>query len=533
MTLRFKQLTIPLNQDFDDSHVPRYLCEHLKIPEDALRFFSIRKKSLDARQKRRIVYHFQVDFSIDDEENLLSRHGSVLEMIAPQSDPHPLEGLKLPKGLFAHPPLIVGSGPAGIFAALVLAEAGQPAIVIERGEAVEQRFRTVNRLRRHGQFNPESNYCYGEGGAGTFSDGKLTCGRNHPLIRYLFQSWVRFGAPPDILYDAHPHMGTDNLMRIAINMRKYLVSQGTRFIFNRSLQDFKELQQGSARYRCVFDDSSALDTSHIILAIGHSARDTYKMLLSKGFAMKQKPFAMGVRLEHPQEDINKIQFGSCNYLPAAEYKLVSEQGDRGVWTFCMCPGGSLLPTGAEPGHLAINGMSYHARRSGFANAAVVVNVRREDYDQGHPLDGAKYQASIERAAFKEGGSNYHAPAQRLADFLKGCQSKGELRSSYTPGIAPGRLDLILPSFIVESLRGALKEYNKKMPGFISQHAYVIGTETKTSSPIMMPRTETLESESHPGIYPAGEGGGFAGGIVSAALDGVKVARALLLANADP
>lgn len=529
MTLRFKQLTIPITTEFHDDQVKQHLCQQLNISEDSIRSLSIRKKSLDARQKRRLVYHFQIDFMTDDEPLLQAKFSRDLETVSPAHDPHPLEGMSLPKKRFPLPPVIIGSGPAGIFAALVLAEAGQPAIVIERGEAVEQRFRTVNLLRRRGIFNAQSNYCYGEGGAGTFSDGKLSCGRNHPLIRYLFQSWVRFGAPPDILYDAHPHMGTDNLMRIAINMRKYLMALGTRFMFNHELTDIVQTS-GVHPYQCRLNDDTNIDCKHIILAIGHSARDTYQMLLAKGFAMQAKPFAIGVRLEHPQEDINKIQYGNCTFLPAAEYKLVSQQGDRGIWTFCMCPGGNLLPTGAEPGHLAINGMSYHGRNSGYANAAVVVNVRREDFYQGHPLDGARFQAAIERAAFKVGGSNYHAPAQRLNDFLKGRESTGALSSSYTPGIAAGRLDLILPKFVVNSLQAALYEYNKKMPGFIGQQAYVIGTETKTSSPIIMPRSETFESMSHPGIYPTGEGAGFAGGIVSAALDGVKVARALLMSS---
>jgi uncharacterized FAD-dependent dehydrogenase len=386
--------------------------------------------------------------------------------------------------------------------------------------------RTVHRLLRNSDFNNESNYCYGEGGAGTFSDGKLTCGRNHPLIRYLFEQWVRFGAPDEILYDAHPHIGTDYLMIIAKRTRQHLETLGTQFLFNKRFVTF-ESGGAHARYTVTLHDGTRLDTDHLVLAIGHSARETYQMLLDKGLAIGPKPFAIGARFEHPQDVIDKIQFGSCTVLPAAEYKLAAQAEGRGIWTFCMCPGGHLMPTGAQAGHLAINGMSYHARNSGFANAAVVVNVTREDFYRGHPLDGMHFQAAIERAAFAAGGGNYFSPAQRLTDFLKARDSKGTLSSSYKPGVTNARLDKILPDFVVNSLRGALTEYNKRMQGFLSPEAIVAGVETKTSAPIVMHRDKGLQSESHPGIFPAGEGAGFAGGIVSAALDGVKIGRAVV------
>jgi uncharacterized FAD-dependent dehydrogenase len=270
-----------------------------------------------------------------------------------------------------------------------------------------------------------------------------------------------------------------------------------------------------------------LQTDHLIVAVGHSARDTYEMLLENGVAIAPKPFAMGARFEHPQETINKIQYGQCDLLPAAEYKLAAHKGDRGIWTFCMCPGGHLLPTNAQANHLAINGMSYYARNSSFANAAVVVNVMRQDFFKGHPLDGMHFQAAVERLAFEEGGGNYHAPAQRLIDFMSGQKSRGTLKSSYEPGIQSSRLDKILPTFIVDALRQAVGEYNQKMRGFLHPEAMVVGVETKTSSPIVMTRDKSLQSVSHPGFFPTGEGAGFAGGIVSAALDGVRVGRAVM------
>ena len=282
----------------------------------------------------------------------------------------------------------------------------------------------------------------------------------------------------------------------------------------------------SAKYVVTFEGGLELPTDDLIIAIGHSARDTYKNLLDLGLMMSPKPFAIGARIEHPQEDIDRIQYGSCKILPSAEYKLRAQKDGRGIWTFCMCPGGHLLPTNASPGHLAINGMSYHSRSSNFANAAVVVNVMREDFDTGHPLDGMRFQEQLEQRAFKAGGGNYFAPAQRLTDFLKGKETTSEMKSTYKPGLTPARMDHLLPSFVVDSLKGALDDYNRKMRGYISDRALVVGLESKTSAPIVMPRDKAFHSVSHEGIYPCGEGAGHAGGIISAALDGVRVAQAL-------
>lgn len=525
MTIRLRQLTVPVEMESGKSQLGALLAKELGISESDIKSLEIKKKSLDARKKRSIVHHYQIEADILDEAALLRKMGSKVEKVEPKPTFDPKTDLGFSGKRMQTRPVIIGSGPAGIFAALVLAEVGQPAIVIERGEEVESRLRTVNRLRRHGEFSEKSNYCFGEGGAGTFSDGKLTCGRNHILIKYLFEQWVRFGAPEDILYEAHPHIGTDNLLIIAKKMRSYLESKGTKFLFNTSFIGFEKGQ--NCRYKVKLDTGSHLDTDQLVIAIGHSARDTYQTLLTQGLAMSPKPFAIGARFEHPQDVINQIQFGSCSILPAAEYKLAAKSGSRGIWTFCMCPGGYLLPTNAQAGHLAINGMSYHARSSNFANAAVVVNINREDYFKGHVLDGVTFQKGIEKAAFEAGGANYCTPAQRLGDFLKGRDSKGELKSSYKPGVTPARLDKLLPNFVVEALQGALVDYNKKMRGYISHEAIVAGVETKTSSPIIMHRHKNLQSESHPGIFPAGEGAGFAGGIVSAALDGVRIGQALV------
>ncbi|NRA69046.1 MAG: FAD-dependent monooxygenase [Pseudobacteriovorax sp.] len=527
MTILVKQLTIPVEDQQTDEKIPKVLSRKFGIPLEEIQHIEILKKSLDARKKSQIQYHYRLEAKLANEERLLKEGHSQVDVIPDRKpDFDPVRDPDFKGSSFETPPVIIGSGPAGIFAALVLAEAGHPSIIVERGEPVEDRLRTVNRLRRLGEFSDESNYCFGEGGAGTFSDGKLTCGRNHPYIKYLFEQWVRFGAPKEILYDAHPHIGTDNLLVISKRMRSYLKAKGCEFLFSTKFESFHVDSRN--RYTVHLSEGQVLETDHLVCAIGHSARDTYRMLFEKGVAMTPKPFAIGARFEHPQEAIDKIQFGSCQLLPPAEYKLAARSEGRGIWTFCMCPGGQLLPTSAQAGQLAINGMSYHARISGFANAAVVVNVNREDFFQGHPLDGIRFQEALEKKAYAFGGGGYVSPAQRLTDFLHGKKSKGELKSTYKPGVNSARIDRLLPKFVVESLQKALYDYNKRMQGFLSSDGIVAGVETKTSAPVSMPRGKDFQSESHPGFYPTGEGAGFAGGIVSAALDGVRVGSAVML-----
>jgi uncharacterized FAD-dependent dehydrogenase len=524
VTIRVSQVTVPASQSSDDE-VRCALAQKLGIDLDQIVGLRVLKKSLDARRKGRLVFHYQVNADVLDEAKVLSLNHACAELAPTDRVADPLSEIDWNRRTLRTRPVIVGSGPAGIFAALVLVKAGQRPLIVERGEPVENRLRTVNKLRRNGEFSGESNYCYGEGGAGTFSDGKLTCGRNHPLIRFLFEQWVEFGAPGDILYEAHPHIGTDFLMQVAKNMRTYLEENGATFLFGRRLVDMQ--RSTSARIQLGLDDGTKLDTDNAVLAIGHSARETYEMLLERGLKIEPKPFAVGARFEHPQHLINAIQYGGTSCHIPAEYKLVAQAGERGIWTFCMCPGGHLLPTGAQPGHLAINGMSYHARNSGFANAAIVVNVRREDFYKGHPLDGVTFQQELEKKAYAAGGGKYFAPAQRLADFIAGRESRGELKSTYKPGVNAARLDRILPDFIVTHLKTALSSYNERMRGFVSDDAIVAGIESKTSAPIVMVRDALLQSVSHPGLLPTGEGAGFAGGIVSAALDGVKVGRAII------
>ncbi len=527
--LQIDQIKVEVSEKDQRKQIYSSVLELLGLVPDDIVKLTITRKSLDARKKTFIHYNYRVQLELSVEEAaLVERIGSPHVKLVPQKNElNPAEQVSILSKKLRHRPVIIGTGPAGIYAALTLVKAGIRPILIERGEPIEKRFRTVARLRKYSELNEESNFCFGEGGAGTFSDGKLTCGKNHPLIKHVLQTYVDFGAPEEILYESHPHIGTDLLMGIAIKMRKYLEDQGASFQFSKIFESFSSGGK-TANYTLRFSGDEPMATDHLILALGHSARDTYENLHACGLEMKPKPYAMGVRIEHPQEDINAIQFGgSCSIDYAAEYKLTHNTEDRGIWTFCMCPGGHLLPTSAQAGHLAINGMSYHARKSGFANAAVVVGVRTEDFYKGHPLDGMRYQQSFEKLAFQYGGENYHSPAQRLTDFLNKKDTTSQMNSTYMPGIRPARMDKILPEFIADSLRVAMGRYDQKMQGYINDRALVVGLESKTSSPVMFPRNKTLQSMSHPGIYPAGEGAGYAGGIMSAAVDGVRVALSLI------
>lgn len=527
MPILVKDFIIEASVVHSEMELKKVLAEKLGTAITDITSIKVLKRSLDARKKRNLLYHYQIEFCALDEKKLLDLHPLWLTHSELSKTPHPLN-MSNKRRTLKEPVIIIGSGPAGQSAAFLFAEAQIPTIIVERGQPVEQRIKDVGRLQRRGELNEESNYCYGEGGAGTFSDGKLTCGRRHPLIRYLFETWVRFGAPEDILYEAHPHIGTDYLLKMTKNMRLFIEQNGGQFLFGKRLVDIAPGR--SAKMAVTLSDGQVLESDHVILAIGHSARDTYRLLQMRNIAMQPKPFAMGVRVEHPQELIDEIQYGTCHQdlgVHAAEYKLVAHTENRGIWTFCMCPGGHLLPTSAQAGHLAINGMSYHARNSGFANAALVVNILREDFYQGDVLDGVRFQEDLEQAAFKMGGGSYACPAQRLEDFIAARPSVGELKSTYRPKVNPGRLDQLLPKYVVSALQAALVDYNRRMRGFINSDALIVGLESKTSAPIMMPRNELFQSISHAGLYPCGEGAGFAGGIVSAALDGLRIAQSII------
>ncbi len=434
-------------------------------------------------------------------------------------------------------PVIVGTGPAGLWAALQLIEAGVPSVILDRGSALPGRHAAVRALRRHGQLDPETNLCFGAGGAGTYSDGKLYTRKRDGRVRTVYEHLVALGAPEDILVDAHPHVGTNRLIKMLARLEAFLREAGCDLRYDAKVIDLLRDARGHvAGVRLA--DGTELRGPAVILATGHSARDVYRTLYDLGAPLSRKPFAIGARCEHPQALIDGIQYGrhaGAQGLEPAEYFLKAKVGARGVYSFCMCPGGFVIPTTTQRQHLNVNGMSNHRRGSRFANSALVVTVepgdfylaRPGDLDHLGPLAGLELQRHLEAAAFREGGGGYRAPAQRLTDFL--ARRAGDLpgATSYRPGIAPADLRAVLPRRLADPLARAVLKFEQRMRGFVTEDAVLIGVETTTSSPVRVLRDErTLESPGLPGLYPCGEGAGYAGGIVSSAIDGMKVADAI-------
>jgi len=509
------------------------LARLLKIDEENVLYLEIIKRSIDARKKGNPFIHY---------------HVALLLHKMPQKIPHTLKvrthvhfktkDLNLPV-LPSHKKqakiVIVGAGPAGVFAALKLMQAGFCPILIDRGKPVETRAQDVQKLKRYRILNEESNFCYGEGGAGTWSDGKLTTRIGDPRVDYVFQSIVSLGGPNEILYEGKPHLGTNRLVKFLRALRTYLLANGVQMLFEQRVDSLviKDARVTGVRLQ----SGSIVDAEHVILAPGHSARDVYRFLHEQHIALEPKPFAMGFRIEHPQALINEIQYGRgehLNYLPAADYRLTHNleinQQARGVYSFCMCPGGVIVPTANEPDGLCINGMSHASRSSPYANSALVVSVHPEDYmdDTKHPLLGVLYQRRFERAAFELAGSSFRAPAQRVSEFVAGQKKASDIeKTSYLPGVVPSDLLSIYPDWMNQAFGVALKRFDRIMPGYLSWDAYLLGVETRTSSPVRILRQSNLQSPSCQGLYPVGEGAGYAGGIVSAAVDGVRAAEAII------
>ena len=417
--------------------------------------------------------------------------------------------------------VIIGAGPAGLFAALTLIEHGINPVIYERGIEVSERKKDIALLNRNEGLNPESNYCFGEGGAGTFSDGKLfSRSKKRGNMQRVMELFHFFGAPDTVLYEAHAHIGSDKLPTIIKNMRECILSHGGEIHFETCITSLKEVERHA---------------TPIILAIVHSAHDTYRMLAAEGVKLETKGFAMGVRAEHPQELINRLMYhkASTEYVGNASYSLVTQVDGRGVYSFCMCPGGHIVPAGSTADTCVVNGMSASHRNSPFANSGIVVQINPEDIPGDDPLRGLEYQEALEREAFKQGqaplnppmeGGRYTAPAQRLRDFVEGKASKDLPKCSYLPGIAPSRLDQWLPAEIGQRLQQGFRDFDKKYPGFLTNDAVILGVESRSSSAVRIPRDpETLQSVSTPGLYPCGEGAGYAGGITSSALDGINAA----------
>lgn len=517
MALQLREISLGLEQD--ETHLLLKVAHALGLDPEEIDNLSIVRVSFDARRKPRIYKVYTVQFTVENEQALLKRQSGNqrLQQVARPDLPD------LPPVATPRRAMVVGMGPAGLFAALRLARQGFSVSLIERGRPVESRVRDVRGFWSGGELDPVSNVQFGEGGAGTFSDGKLTTRINHPWMRFVLQTLVGFGAPEEILVQSKPHIGTDRLRLVLINFRQALKELGVEIRYESRLTGLHQKQ--NTLQAAIVNETEEFPCDTLVLAPGHSARDTYNMLDTSGVAMEAKPFAVGVRVEHPVELINAIQFGHPNHpqLPAAEYALTfnDRETGRGIYSFCMCPGGEVVNASSEAGSLVVNGMSSLARAGSMSNSALVVTVRQEDLPGESPLAGVRFQREWERLAFQTGGGSHLAPAQNMMAFLG--RGEGPIRSTCRPGIAEASLQETLPDFVVDGLRKALPHFDRRMRGFVTAEATLTGVETRTSSPVWILRNEEGESISHQGLFPCGEGAGYAGGIMSAALDGLRTA----------
>ena len=496
----------------------------LRISASKVKKLKIVRRSVDARKKPDIKIVYTVDVSVEGNENkILKQSGCKRAQIAPISYYKPPRIAPEQE----KSPVVVGFGPAGMFAALVLAMAGLRPIVLERGADALTRHEKVQKFFKSGELDSKTNVQFGEGGAGTFSDGKLNTGVNNPRIGWVLEQLVLAGAGEDILFDAKPHVGTDVLLQVVQNIRNRIISLGGQVRFNTQVTDFTA--ENGAITGLYLDDGSHIPCSRVILAIGHSARDTFTMLRDKGIAMEQKPFSMGVRIEHLQTAIDQAQYGKHDpVLPPADYKLVKHLEDGTVYTFCMCPGGYVVAAASEEGGVVTNGMSYADRGGNNANAALLVTLNPRDFPGDDPLAGMYWQRQIEQKAYGISGS-YRAPAQLVGDFMQGKASTGcaGVVPTYTPGVTWCDLHRVLPEKITSALKEALPLLEQNLKGFSDPEAVLTAPETRSSSPVRIVRGEDKQSVSLQGLYPSGEGAGYAGGIMSAAIDGILSAEALI------
>jgi uncharacterized FAD-dependent dehydrogenase len=519
--------------------VPDYRQEIAKmtgLKKEVILETHLARKSLDARKKHRPHWLHQIEF----------KTGTPI-------------ALPLPKGVFpvknmVHAPevplflerkpehskktaLVIGAGPAGLFAALALAGAGVRTTLVERGKPVETRMKDIGTLRGRGVLNPESNVCFGEGGAGTYTDGKLYTRVKNSVLPWVMAQFVELGGPEEIMTDAHPHLGTDKLVRIIKNMRTRLEELGVRVLFEKRMEELI-IHHGRAA-GVVLNSGEQIEADYTVLGIGHSARETLEYLHGLGLSMSFKPFAAGVRVEHPQELINRSQYGSYADHPelgAAEYRLSYQHPDdhlkqRGVYSFCMCPGGLIVPTPTQQGRMALNGMSNANRSTPFANSGIVVQITRKDLEmQGydnHPLMGIRFQQDLERSTFLATKTPFAAPAMRITDFVSGKEPKDLAPTHFRPGAEPFPLNEILPLWMYEPMKAALTSFAGRIKGYLTEESNLFAVESRTSSPVRIERDDNLESVSLPGLFPVGEGAGYAGGIVSAAIDGLKAAERII------
>lgn len=521
MALRIRDITLELNEE--EALLGNKVATVLGCRPDQIQHLKILRKGIDARKKTGILRVYTVEFEVKNEKTFLAEFG-LHPKLEPAIIDAPLVIEKLSQPLHV---VVAGMGPAGLFCALTLAENGCRVTLLERGKPVEQRLLDVRHFWEKGVLDSNSNVQFGEGGAGTFSDGKLTTRLNHPGISRILARLVAMGAPAEILYQAKPHIGSDRLRQVLIHFRRQLTDLGVNVRFLSTLTNFT-MRQGRVVAAEVNHDET-LSCDRLVLAPGHSARDTYQMLAAAGVKLESKPFAIGVRVEHPRELINQIQYGLAGHplLPAADYRLTWNDPDsgRGIYSFCMCPGGMVINAASESGGIVVNGMSNYRRDAFMSNSALVVTVTPADFGGYDVLAGVKFQRRWERAAWQAGEPGWRAPAQPLLEFLHG--RGGSMHSSCRPNVVHANLDDCLPPYVANGLRRALPYFNRKMRGFVSEDATMIGVETRTSAPLRILRDATGESLSHRGLFPAGEGAGYAGGIMSAALDGLNTAVHIL------
>ncbi|MCM1319502.1 MAG: NAD(P)/FAD-dependent oxidoreductase [Muribaculaceae bacterium] len=513
-------------QDIDIRTTPQIAATPELLRKECLRLSGMKGSELhDLRIVRRSIDARQRNVMVNLRVRLASGSDSEVPNPCPAPPSYPALTEESPSVI------IVGAGPAGLFAALTALENGVRPIVLERGADVDERRSLLAAISRTGQVDPNTNYSFGEGGAGAYSDGKLyTRSKKRGPVEKVLATFVNHGANPDILIDAHPHIGSDKLPQVIKSMRETIIARGGQVNFHKLVDELIQEDDRVVGVRC--SDGSAYQ-GPVILAIGHSARDTYRMLHSAGIPLQAKGLAIGVRLEHPQELIDKIQYhstkGRGKYLPAAEYSFVEQVDGRGVYSFCMCPGGVIVPAATAPGQLVVNGMSASARSSRWANSGMVVEVHPGDipgYKQHGPLEMMEVQEYLEHTFFMASGNTLRAPAQRMVDFCNNRISGSLPPSSYVPGLMPLPIHTLLPSFISKRLQEGFRKFGRKSRGFLTNDAALIGLESRTSSPVRIPRdSQTMMHEDVPGLYPAGEGAGYAGGIVSAAIDGIRAAQA--------
>ena len=539
--IRLTEIKLPVEKApsllHQEDEIRAAILKKLGIPASDLVRFEIFKRGVDARKSHAILYVYSIDVEVKNEAKLLAKF-SRDPHVKPAPDTNYQFVSKAAAGQQERP-VIVGFGPAGIFAALILAQASFRPIVLERGKAVRERTKDTWGLWRKHKLNPESNVQFGEGGAGTFSDGKLYSQIKDPKHygRKVLQEFVKAGAPEEILYVSHPHIGTFRLVGMVEEMRNTIIGLGGEIRFESRVEDI-EVENGEVR-GVVLQNGERIATRHLVLAVGHSARDTFEMIHRRGIYIEAKPFSIGFRIEHPQSLIDKARYGKSysedllSKLGAADYKLVHHASNgRSVYSFCMCPGGTVVAAASEEGRVVTNGMSQYSRNERNANAGIVVGISPEQDYPGDPLAGMRFQRELESRAYVLGGSDYCAPGQLIGDFLANRPSTkfGEVTPSYTPGVHLTNLDTVLPEYAISAIREAIPAFAKQIPGFDLADGVLTGVETRTSSPIRIKRNDdTLQSINTKGLYPTGEGAGYAGGILSAAVDGIRVAEAVSLA----